>query len=201
MNEILQTKILPTTQGAAGVPRLRWTLAEFERLAELGFFTDEDHIELIGGELVPMAPRTVCHETVRGDLLNSRAMRCLPQEVLTAGPLGWRLNEDTYLEPDFLLYPDACRRQVPALPPAEVLLLIEIADLSLEFDTTFKAKLYAALGVREYWVVNAHSLETHVCRGPSAAGYAEIGTVPASQPLTPMLIPSLSLTLADLRGD
>ena len=100
MNEILQTKILPTTQGAAGVPRLRWTLAEFERLAELGFFTDEDHIELIGGELVPMAPRTACHETVRGDLLNSRAMRCLPQEVLTAGPLGWRVNEDTYLEPD-----------------------------------------------------------------------------------------------------
>jgi Uma2 family endonuclease len=199
MNEILQTKILPTTQGAAGVPRLRWTLAEFERLAELGFFTDEDHIELIGGELVPMAPRTACHETVRGDLLNSRAMRCLPQEVLTAGPLGWRVNEDTYLEPDFLLYPDACRRQVPALPPAEVLLLIEIADLSLEFDTTFKAKLYAALGVREYWVVNAVTLATRVHRGPTPAGYGQADVVGANERLAALLVSSLALKLADLR--
>ena len=64
MNEILQRKIRPTTQRTAGVPRLRWTLAEFERLAELGFFTDEEHIEPIGGELVPLAPKTVRHASV-----------------------------------------------------------------------------------------------------------------------------------------
>jgi len=102
MHEILQRKILPTTQAAAGVPLPRWTLAEFERLAELGFFADEDHVELIGGELVPLAPKTVRHETVRGELLNSREMRGLPTDVGVAVALGWRLSEDTYLEPDFL---------------------------------------------------------------------------------------------------
>src|SRR4029450_10165162 len=98
MTEILPAKVLPTTQAAAGVPRLRWTVAEFERLAVLGFFTDDDHIELIGGELVPLAPRTARHEAVRGQLLNSPGMRGLPVDVGVAATLGWRLNEDTYLE-------------------------------------------------------------------------------------------------------
>ena len=49
MNEIPRVpKARPTTQVADGVPRLRWTFAEFERLAELGFFRADDRIELIG---------------------------------------------------------------------------------------------------------------------------------------------------------
>jgi hypothetical protein len=47
-------KIRPTTQVADGVPRMRWTLAEFERLIEVGILTEDDRIELIQGELVPM---------------------------------------------------------------------------------------------------------------------------------------------------
>jgi hypothetical protein len=51
MNELpREPKTRPTTQGAEGVPRLRWTLAEFERLTELGIFTEDDRIELIEGE-------------------------------------------------------------------------------------------------------------------------------------------------------
>jgi len=39
---------------------LRWTLAEFERLIDLGIITENDRIELIQGELVPMArPRPI----------------------------------------------------------------------------------------------------------------------------------------------
>jgi Uma2 family endonuclease len=200
MDEVLQRKIRPTTQAAAGVPRLRWTLAEFERLAELGIFTEEDHIELIGGKLVPMAPRTVRHETMKGLLFN-RKLRRLPADVRIVAGLGWRLNEDTYLEPDFLLYPEGCKGDIPSLPPTGILLAIEIADLSIEFDTTLKARLYAGFGVREYWVVNAVSLATRVYRGPTAAGYTDVRTVPADAPLTASLVPSLSLCLADLRLD
>jgi hypothetical protein len=55
MNKLSRApKIRPTTQAAEGVPRLRWTLAEFERLTEFGILTEDDRIELIGGELVPM---------------------------------------------------------------------------------------------------------------------------------------------------
>jgi hypothetical protein len=57
MNEMpREPKLRPTTQAAEGVPRMRWTLAEFERLIEVGILTEEDRIELIQGELVP-SPR------------------------------------------------------------------------------------------------------------------------------------------------
>jgi Uma2 family endonuclease len=199
MLEILPRRILPTTQAAEGVPRLRWTLAEFERMAELGFFAEEDHIELIGGELVPLAPKTVRHETMRAEIANCPAMRKLPGDVAVAAVLGWRLSEDTYLEPDFLLFPLKRMRDIPFVPPTEVLLAIEVADLSLEFDTTFKAKLYAGLGVREYWVIDAVSPATHVYRGPSRVGYAVTKIVPANRMLTASLVPSFAVKLADLR--
>jgi Uma2 family endonuclease len=199
MHEILTRRILPTTQIADGVPRLRWTLAEFERMADLGFFAEEDHVELIGGELVPLAPKTIRHETMRGELVNCPAMRRPRPELAVAHVLGWRLSEDTYLEPDVLLYPTARQRDIPFLPPTEVVLAIEVADLSLRFDTTFKAKLYASLGVREYWVVNAHAPQTYVHRNPTAAGYTEVRTAPAHEPLIALLAPSFTVTLANLR--
>jgi hypothetical protein len=55
-----------------------------------------------------------------------------------------------------------------------------------------QAGQYAALGVREYWVVNAATLETRVHRGPAAAGYGEIWPVAPNEPLAPSLTPSPS---------
>jgi Uma2 family endonuclease len=78
----------------------------------------------------------------------------------------------------------------------EVLLVIEVAHSSLRFDSTTKAKLYAALGVRDYWVVDAEALTTRVHRAPSADGYASVVEVPPSEPLVPLLVASLAVKLA-----
>jgi hypothetical protein len=48
MNETIGLpKQHPTTQATEGLPRLRWSLAEFDRLNELGVFTEDDRIELV----------------------------------------------------------------------------------------------------------------------------------------------------------
>ena len=52
------------TQVADGLPRWRWTLAEFDRFVELGILSDDDRVELIGGEIVPMAAKGIAHESV-----------------------------------------------------------------------------------------------------------------------------------------
>jgi Uma2 family endonuclease len=197
MNELLP-KVRPTTQAAEGVPRLRWSVAEFERLAELGIFTEDDRIELIGGELVPMSPKGNRHELVCAALHNW-LRRNLPGHIDYHPEPGWRADADNYFEPDFLLGPVGFNRT--SIRSGDVLLLIEVAHSSLAFDTTAKACRYAALGVREYWTVNAVSLATRVHRGPSAAGYAETAPVAANDPLTALLIPSLTMRLADLRLD
>jgi Uma2 family endonuclease len=70
------------------MPRLRWTLAEFERLTELGVFTEDDRIELIGGELVPMSPKGNRHENLKA-LLSDWVYRRLPESLLLTGEFGW----------------------------------------------------------------------------------------------------------------
>jgi Uma2 family endonuclease len=187
-------KTRPTTQAADGIPRLRWTLAEFERLAETGIFTEEDRIELIEGELVPMSPKGNRHEVVRHAILNW-LRRNLPDEFDLCVEPGWRAD-GSYCEPDFLVGPSGCNPT--SVPPRNVALLIEVADSSLKMDTTTKAGLYARAGVRDYWVVNAPTLSTRVYRGPSTKGYGSRVNVRAGKAVTALVIPSLPLRLADL---
>jgi Uma2 family endonuclease len=197
MNELSHPpKSRPTTQAAEGAPRLRWTLAEFERLTELGIFTEDDRIELIGGELVPMSPKGNRHEIVRDELMTFFADRLSGTPLKASSEIGWRPNAESYFEPDILIYPRTFKGVT--VPPAEVLLAIEIADSSLKFDTTTKAGVYASLGVREYWVVNANTLATRVHRQPSAGSYGSVLDVLPNEQLVPLFLPSLSMKLADL---
>jgi Uma2 family endonuclease len=197
MNELpREPKGRPTTQAAEGVPRLRWTLAEFERLGELGIFREDDRIELIEGELVPMSPKGNRHEVLRDELMNWMIERLPGQGVRLSVEIGWRPGGDIYVEPDILICPKSFKG--PSVPATEVLLAIEVADSSLRFDTTTKARLYARLGIREYWVINAKTMTTHVYREPTAIGYGSSVEVPADEVLTPALVPSLALRLADL---
>jgi Uma2 family endonuclease len=197
MNEVPRSRNgRPTTQVADGVPRLRWTYAEFERLTELGFFTEDDHVELIGGELVPMAPKGNRHGLVRAALHNWLRRNLSPQFDYHQEP-GWHPDAVNYFEPDFLL--GLTGFDSTSVNPADVALLIEVAHSSLSFDTSTKAGQYAVLGVREYWVVNAVTLATRVHRAPSAGSYGDVHTIAANEPLTALLIPSLTLRLADLK--
>lgn len=197
MNELakVRPRVLETTQGADGVPRYRWSLAQFDKLVEHGFIQESDRVELIGGELVPMSPKGNRHEVVRDELLHWLA-RNLPANVRVSSELGWRPSEDMYLEPDLMLRP-ATAPGVSA-QGAELLLVIEVADSSFRFDVGAKAMIFATLGVREYWVIDANTLETTVHLGPTAGGYASVSTHAPAATLTPTLLPALALSLGGL---
>ena len=55
--------------------------------------------------------------------------------------------------------------------------------------------------VNEYWVVDAATLTTTVHRGPGPEGYAEKREVPATEVLTPLLVPALAVRLTELKLD
>lgn len=196
MNEQLPRPRRQPTQAAEGLPRWRWTLAEFDRFIELGILTEDDRVELIGGELVPMAAKGVGHEDVRGELHDWFVAR-LPGDLRLREELGWRPNSDTYCEPDLLIFPRTWK-PFSTVPATEVDLLVEVADTTLKFDTATKAPLYASLGVREYWVINAVNLETRIHRKPSARGCHYRRTFAKDALLTPTLAPALAVRLHDL---
>jgi Uma2 family endonuclease len=199
MNELTHhPKQRPTTQAAEGVPRLRWSLSEFDRLTELRIFAEDDRIELIGGELVPLQAKGARHELVKTKLLNW-FMRRLPEDLELTVELGWRPGGDMYLEPDIVIYRSGAS---PAyLNPEEALVVIEIADASLAYDRGRKAEIYAKLGVRDYWVVDATKRVTCVHRDPSATGFGSVVEVTADETLVPLLVAPLAVRLGELRLD
>ncbi len=184
-----------TTQAAEGLPRLRWTIDDIDQMLEAGVLTEDDRVELIGGELVPMSPKGPLHEAIK--LALTRWLRkSLPDELDYLTELGWRPDKVTYCEPDVLIFP--ARTSPSKVPPADVFLAIEIADTSERYDLGTKASVYAGLGVREYWVLVASSLTTIVHREPGTRGYGAIREVPATETLAPSLLPGVTLCVADL---
>jgi Uma2 family endonuclease len=186
------------TKTADGLPRWRWTIAEIERMATEGYFRDDERIELLGGEIVPMSPKGRRHEIIRIELTN-RFIRMVPADVTVAPEAQFNLSSDTYTVPDLLACAASIR--VPDLRGPDALLVIEIADTSLSYDLTTKAALYASHGVREYWVINAVTLVTKVHRQPSGDRYTSTEEIAASDPLTASLVPSLSLSLDTVAVD
>lgn len=186
-----------TTQAAEGLPRRRLTIADVEALVAAGRMEEDERVELIGGELVPMSPKGNRHEILKIALLR-RWYRAAPDEVEVAPETTFRLSEDTYLEPDVVLFDRA--RGLKNLSGESVLLVVEIADSSIRYDTGRKAALYASFGVRELWVIDALRLEVRVFRQPGADGYGEVRDATAAEQVVPAFAPELfALVLADLQ--
>lgn len=184
-----------TTRAADGWPRKAWTHADLDRMTEAGLFGPDERVELIDGEIVPMPAKGLRHERVRL-ALNDWLYRHIAPDKVVLPELGWRPEPRVYIEPDFLIVPRGVIP--PEFPGSDVLLAIEVADTSFEFDTTIKRDRYAALGVREYWVVHAWELKTRVHRGLTPQGYGSIVEQGADAPLVPTLAPEIAVRLADL---
>jgi Uma2 family endonuclease len=185
------------TRAAEGLPRRRFTVAEVEAMVAAGVMKEHERVELIGGELVPMSPKGNRHETVK-KALNRRWMRRIPDDIELIPETTFRLSEDTYVEPDFVIYPLGI--PLERLTAGDVLLMVEIAASSLGYDLGPKAALYAAFGVRELWVVDAVKLTTRVFREPSEKGYREARDFASSDLLSPLFAPpAFALRLDELK--
>jgi Uma2 family endonuclease len=185
-----------TTQVADGLPRRAWTVDEVERMVEYGVLREPEPFELIGGELVAMAPKDRRHEVLRTELILYWADR-RARDLKIASETPLRLGQHDAPEPDLIVFP--ANLLAPDVRADTVLLVVEVSDSSLPVDLGTKAPRYATSGVREYWVINARSLVTTVHREPRPNGdYAHRQEHGATEMLVPTLAPSLTVRLADL---
>ena len=196
MNEQLRPTSMPfTTQAAEG---RRFTVAEIESMAAKGILAEDERLELIGGELVPMSPKGTRHERIHTELA-FQMTRLAPETLRVASEAQPNLADDAYAMPAILVYPASIK--VDRVRGPATLLVIEIADGSLAYDLNTKADLYAGYGVREYCVVDGRTMETKVHRDPSAAGYGSVADVPSSDRLVPQAAPELAVLLSSLDLD
>jgi Uma2 family endonuclease len=164
-------------------------------MAATGILHEDERIELIGGEIVPMSPKGRHHEMLK-TALNIHWARQLPADLQFTTETTFRLSADTYLEPDFVFYPKATGWD--GLNAATAKLVVEIADTSLGYDLGRKASLYAAFGIAELWVIDAVKLATRIHRGPTPTGYDSVVDSPAHERLVPAAAPALAVVLSEL---
>ena len=192
MNRLLTPS---TTNAAEGLPRRRFTVAELEQMTTAGILDEDERIELIGGDIVPMSPKGDQHEIVK-TALNLHWVRSLPDDLMVATETTFRLSPDTYLEPDFVFYPKATG--IRGLNAETARLVVEISNSSLRYDFGIKAGLYAKFGICELWVIDAVKLQTRIYRDPTSSGFRSIIDRPSGERLVPEDMPALSVTLAAL---
>ena len=167
-------------------------------MLEAGIINEDDRVELIGGELVAMSPKGRLHEVLKVEL-NAFWFARRPPDLMIAPETSLHLGDNDLPEPDFIVYPASIL--APDVRWDTVLLVVEVADSSLNYDLKFKAARYAAAGVRDYWVINARDRTTTIFRGPQAdASYAHRTEHAADMMLTPLLAIPLAVRLADLRS-
>jgi Uma2 family endonuclease len=199
MNIHVTRPAFPTTQAADGLPRRKWTVSEILAMMKAGIIKQHDRFELIGGEIVPMSPKGVPHETVKKEL-NRFWTKALPSDIDILTETTLYINEHEFLEPDFIFWPRSIA--VKDIKPKDIMLLVEASDSSLNYDLGRKAEIYASIGIREYWVVNATKLTVRVHRLPDGKGradkYPRAKNYAYTQLLTPTLLPGLAVRLADV---
>lgn len=196
MNQVFRSPDLsPTTQAAEGLPRRRWSVAEIEEATRLGLFDEDERFELIGGEIVPMNAKGFQHEVIK-TALTYHLVKTVPDEFRVAQETTFRMNEDTFVEPDFIVF----RRSdgLAGLAPRTALLAIEVADSSLRWDLGRKARIYADFGIPELWVIDAVSRTIHVHREPRLEGYRNIRAFAETERIESASVPGIVLTLSEL---
>lgn len=132
----------------------RFTLDEYHQLTDLGFFHEDDHIELINGEIIQMVSKGTAHETCLRNLWKQLPKLVGDRATLQSqAPITLPPNSEP--EPDFAIVHNRDDNYLSAHPsPVDILLVMEVADSSLSYDQDVKIPLYAQAGISDYWIFN-----------------------------------------------
>ena len=183
---------------AVPVTRRRFTVDEYSRMADAGILSEDDRVELIDGAIVNMVPIGALHAGVI-IRLNHLLSRLVGDRAMISPQNPVRLSDFSEPLPDVMLL---CPRQdfyTSAHPgPGDVLLLMEVADSSVDYDRSVKVPLYARHSVPEVWVIDLQRGLVEVYRDPAPGGYREIRVARRGDRLSPLALPDVALSVDDI---
>lgn len=167
-------------------------------MADVGVLKWGEHDELLNG--VVMDPFRI--SPLRASVMHQIAEPFfhLPKGSCTVSirnPV--RLDEYNELQPDMMLLRYAPGYYKTSHPgPEDVLLLVEVADVSLAYVREEKMPVYARTGIAEAWLVNLMEQTIEIYREPSSAGYATKIILRAGDTARPQAFPEIAVDLAEL---
>jgi Uma2 family endonuclease len=178
----------------------RFTVDDYHRMADAGILTEDDRVELLDGQIVPMSPIGARHAGCVNHLAAVLSRR-LGDFVVLAVQNPVILNPHWEPQPDIAVLrprPDAYRTAHPR--PDDVLLVVEVGDTSAAHDRATKLPGYAAARVPEVWLVDLEADRIEVYRSPTPRGYQNIGTVTRHETVAALLVPTGEIAAGEILG-
>jgi Uma2 family endonuclease len=176
------------------------TVEIYTQMVEAGILGEDARVELLNGELFDMSPTGSRHAAVV-DRLNFLLGRLVRPNAIVRVQSPIQLTTISLPEPDIALLRARDDFYADAHPgPADVLLLVEVSDSSLAYDTERKLPAYAAEGVPEVWIVNLNDdcIDRHLT--PTPAGYRLRERFLPDDALTSSALADHSLQVRDILG-
>ena len=147
-------------------PIYRLSVAQYQQMARAGILTEEDRVELLEGVLVTKMGKNPPHVWSSCQTQNA---------LLRLVPAGWCVYQEQPLvadestpEPDGMVVRGRWE-DYKGRPPhaAEAVLIVEVADSSLQRDQQEKRRIYARAGIPIYWIINLIGLRIEVYTDPT----------------------------------
>jgi Uma2 family endonuclease len=169
-------------------------------MLDAGILHEHDRVELIEGEIWQVSP-------IKGPHLSSVArldrllQRSLGDDALILVQSPIHLDDFSEPQPDLAVArfrEDFYEESLPT--PGDILLLIEVADSSLNFDRNVKTGLYARHGIPEVWLRDIPYSNLQVHRAPSPEGYRDVRIFRRGERLSPLAFPDLVLEVDAILG-
>ncbi|MBK7408747.1 MAG: Uma2 family endonuclease [Saprospirales bacterium] len=146
------------------------TVTEYQKMGEVGIL-QEQGIELINGEIVERSPVGSKHLACVNKL-NALLCAMLGEKAIVSVQNPVIAGDNSAPEPDISILKYRKDFYVSKVPYAkDVLLVIEVADSSFEYDRTIKLPIYAQSGIPEYWLINLEKDEIEAYWEPAGNTY------------------------------
>jgi Uma2 family endonuclease len=159
-------------------------------------FQPGERVELIDGVIVDMSPQKSFHSVTTRLVEDAlRVAFATGYDVRVQMPLA--LDETSEPEPDVAVVPGRARDYTKA-HPATAVLVVEVADSSLNLDRKSKQALYARNGIAEYWVVNLQDNSLEVYRDPHQDRYRFQTVLRGGDTVRLLARPDHAIAVADL---
>lgn len=180
--------------------RRRFTVDEYYCMAEAGILREDERVELLEGDIFVMSPIGSRHAACVKGLLRWFVLRVGDRAIVgVQDPI--RLSAHSEPEPDIVLLRPRHDLYASGHPgPADVLLLIEVADTTLAYDRGVKLPTYARSGIPEVWIVDLQGERVEVYRDPVGGRYRQAQVHARGAALTPGAFPDLTLPVDDILG-
>lgn len=179
---------------------IEWTRSDYYKMVEAAIFRGR-RVELIEGEIIEMGPQDPLHASVLA-LVDYALKRVFGEGYLVRVQLPLSLGLDSDPEPDVAVVRGGARDYLRSHPD-HALLVVEVAESSLEYDRRRKAGVYAEAGIQDYWIVDLAGRRIEVRRKPrrdesGSFAYGDTRSLSAGESVSPLALPGVSLAVAEI---